>query len=80
MISSTTFPLLPDVISIRHEPGDAGTAKCFQDAKSFLDGFNLPFDVVTGNHGEMGSSVRLFPLSAWHLIVKLASHITNVQI
>ena len=36
---------------IRHQPGDAGTTKSFEDARAFLDGFNLPYDLVSGNHG-----------------------------
>ena len=39
---------------IRHEPGDAGTTKSFLDAKEFLNGFNLPYDLVTGNHDLEG--------------------------
>lgn len=39
---------------IRHEPGDAGTTKSFEDAKSFLGGFSLPFDLATGNHNLEG--------------------------
>ena len=39
---------------IRHEPGDAGTTKSFIDAKEFLDGFHLPYDLVTGNHDLEG--------------------------
>ena len=39
---------------IRHEPGDAGTTKSFIDAKSFLDDFKLPYDLVTGNHDLEG--------------------------
>mmetsp|Transcript_40249 Transcript_40249/g.61018 ORF Transcript_40249/g.61018 Transcript_40249/m.61018 type:complete len:599 (+) Transcript_40249:410-2206(+) len=35
----------------RHEPGDAGTTKCFQMAKQYLDGFaGIPYDLVAGNH------------------------------
>eukprot|EP00551_Chaetoceros_affinis_P006841 CAMPEP_0203677442 /NCGR_PEP_ID=MMETSP0090-20130426/28230_1 /ASSEMBLY_ACC=CAM_ASM_001088 /TAXON_ID=426623 /ORGANISM="Chaetoceros affinis, Strain CCMP159" /LENGTH=573 /DNA_ID=CAMNT_0050544335 /DNA_START=57 /DNA_END=1778 /DNA_ORIENTATION=+ len=39
---------------IRHEPGDAGTTKSFTDAREFLNGFDLPYDVVTGNHDLEG--------------------------
>jgi len=39
---------------IRHEPGDAGTTKSFHDAKEFLDTFQLPYDLVTGNHDLEG--------------------------
>lgn len=39
---------------IRHEPGDAGTTKSFLDAKEFLNGFSLPYDLVTGNHDLEG--------------------------
>eukprot|EP00979_Chaetoceros_neogracilis_P005516 scaffold1000_cov252-Chaetoceros_neogracile.AAC.6 len=39
---------------IRHEPGDAGTTKSFRDAKEFLEGFNLPYDLITGNHDLEG--------------------------
>lgn len=39
---------------IRHEPGDAGTTKSFVDAKDFLDGFGLPFELVSGNHDLEG--------------------------
>jgi hypothetical protein len=39
---------------IRHLPGDAGTTQSFQSAKQFLDGFGLPFDLVTGNHDLEG--------------------------
>jgi len=39
---------------IRHEPGDAGTSKSFEMAKDFLEGFKLPFDLVTGNHDLEG--------------------------
>jgi hypothetical protein len=40
---------------IRHEPGDPGTTKSFQDAKTFFDGFgNIQYDVVTGNHDLEG--------------------------
>lgn len=39
---------------IRHEPGDAGTTKSFLDAKDFLDGFGVPFELVTGNHDLEG--------------------------
>ena len=39
---------------IRHEPGDPGTAKSFADAKGFLDGFQVPYDLVTGNHDLEG--------------------------
>ncbi len=39
---------------IRHEPGDAGTSKSFIDAKHFLDGFTIPYDLVTGNHDLEG--------------------------
>ncbi|KAL7571978.1 hypothetical protein ACA910_001637 [Epithemia clementina (nom. ined.)] len=39
---------------IRHEPGDAGTTKSFLDAKEFLDGFGMPYDVVSGNHDLEG--------------------------
>jgi Calcineurin-like phosphoesterase len=39
---------------IRHEQGDAGTTLSFQEAKDFFDGFNLPYDLVTGNHDLEG--------------------------
>lgn len=39
---------------IRHEPGDAGTSKSFRDAKQFLDGFGLDYDIITGNHDLEG--------------------------
>jgi len=39
---------------IRHEPGDAGTTKSFADARQFLDGFELPYELVTGNHDLEG--------------------------
>lgn len=39
---------------IRHEPGDAGTTKSFIDGKDFLDGFHLPYDLITGNHDFEG--------------------------
>ena len=38
----------------RHEPGDAGTTKCFESAKGYLDGFGIPYDLVTGNHDMKG--------------------------
>ena len=35
----------------RHEPGDAGTSLCFEQAKQYFDGFaGIPYDLVTGNH------------------------------
>lgn len=34
----------------RHGPGDAGTSECFQQAKRYLDGYDIPYDLVTGNH------------------------------
>ena len=39
---------------IRHQPGDAGTTKSFEDAKDYLEGFSLPYDLVTGNHDLEG--------------------------
>ncbi|GAX21110.1 hypothetical protein FisN_1Lh215 [Fistulifera solaris] len=39
---------------IRHEPGDAGTVLSFQMAKEFLDGFQMPYNLVTGNHDLEG--------------------------
>jgi hypothetical protein len=39
---------------IRHEPGDAGTSACFQQAKEYLDSFGLPYELVTGNHDLEG--------------------------
>jgi len=39
---------------IRHEPGDAGTTKSFQLAKEYLDAFQLPYNLVTGNHDLEG--------------------------
>jgi hypothetical protein len=39
---------------IRHEPGDAGTTKSFEDAKNYLDGFEIPYELVTGNHDLEG--------------------------
>jgi hypothetical protein len=39
---------------IRHEPGDAGTSLCFQQAKEYLDSFGLPYELVTGNHDLEG--------------------------
>lgn len=39
---------------IRHEPGDAGTTKSFLDAKEFLDGFSVPYELVSGNHDLEG--------------------------
>jgi hypothetical protein len=39
---------------IRHEPGDAGTTKSFEDAKDYLDGFEIPYDLITGNHDLEG--------------------------
>lgn len=39
---------------IRHEPGDAGTTKSFQDAKEFMDRFGVYYDLVTGNHDLEG--------------------------
>jgi len=39
---------------IRHEPGDAGTTKSFEDAKAFFDGFGIPYNLVTGNHDLEG--------------------------
>jgi len=39
---------------IRHEPGDAGTTKSFQDAKFFLDSFGVPYEILTGNHDLEG--------------------------
>ena len=40
----------------RHEPGDAGTSKCFQMAKDYLDGFDgiSSYDLVAGNHDIEG--------------------------
>ena len=44
----------------RHEPGDAGTTKCFEMAKEYLDGFVLDnngvssYDLVAGNHDIEG--------------------------
>lgn len=32
---------------IRHEQGDAGTTKSFEDAKSYFDGFGIDYDLVT---------------------------------
>jgi hypothetical protein len=39
---------------IRHEQGDAGTTLSFQWAKEFFDGFQLNYDLVTGNHDLEG--------------------------
>jgi hypothetical protein len=39
---------------IRHEQGDPGTTKSFQDAKAYLDGYTLPYELVTGNHDLEG--------------------------
>lgn len=39
---------------IRHEQGDAGTTKSFKDSKEFLDGFGVPYELVTGNHDLEG--------------------------
>ena len=39
---------------IRHEPGDAGTTKSFEDAKEYLDGFGVPYELVSGNHDLEG--------------------------
>ena len=40
---------------IRHEPGDAGTTKSFQDAKDFFDSFSsITYNLVTGNHDLEG--------------------------
>ena len=39
---------------IRHEPGDAGTTKSFEDARDFFDKFSVPYDLVTGNHDLEG--------------------------
>jgi hypothetical protein len=40
---------------IRHEPGDAGTTKSFEDARNFFDGFGgIPYNLVTGNHDLEG--------------------------
>lgn len=39
---------------IRHEPGDAGTTKSFQDAKFFLDDFGVPYEILSGNHDLEG--------------------------
>ena len=39
---------------IRHEQGDPGTTKSFDEAKQFFDSFGIPYDVVTGNHDLEG--------------------------
>jgi len=39
---------------IRHEPGDAGTTLSFQQAREFLNGFGLDYNIVTGNHDLEG--------------------------
>lgn len=39
---------------IRNEPGDAGTTLSFDMAKGFLDSFDMPYDLVTGNHDLEG--------------------------
>ena len=40
---------------IRHEPGDAGTTKSFEDARKFFDGFGLgKVELVSGNHDLEG--------------------------
>lgn len=39
---------------IRHQPGDAGTTLSFEMAKEFFDGFQIPYNLVTGNHDLEG--------------------------
>ena len=39
---------------IRHQPGDAGTTQSFEQAKEFLNGFGLPYELVSGNHDLEG--------------------------
>eukprot|EP00520_Triparma_pacifica_P002166 CAMPEP_0118637670 /NCGR_PEP_ID=MMETSP0785-20121206/3273_1 /TAXON_ID=91992 /ORGANISM="Bolidomonas pacifica, Strain CCMP 1866" /LENGTH=288 /DNA_ID=CAMNT_0006528865 /DNA_START=72 /DNA_END=934 /DNA_ORIENTATION=- len=39
---------------IRHLPGDAGTTESFKMAKEYLDGFDFPYGVITGNHDLEG--------------------------
>ncbi len=34
--------------------GDAGTTACFAHAKAYLDGYGLPYNLVTGNHDLEG--------------------------
>lgn len=36
----------------------AGTSKCFELSRSFLDGFDADFDVVGGNHDLEGIGAR----------------------
>ena len=43
---------------IRHEQGDTGTTRSFSDAKQFIEGFHLPYDLITGNYDLEG-------LQAW---------------
>ena len=47
---------------IRHEPGDAGTTKSFEDARDFLDGFGLPYELVSGNHGKRRQNEAFYPV------------------
>lgn len=42
-------PVFPDTSELF-----AGTTKCFELARSFLDGFKVPFEVVGGNHDLEG--------------------------
>jgi Calcineurin-like phosphoesterase len=39
---------------IRHLPGDAGTTQSFWDARDYLDSFQLPYELVSGNHDLEG--------------------------
>ncbi|CAN0347597.1 unnamed protein product, partial [Scytosiphon promiscuus] len=36
------------------DPGSAGTTKCFELARDYLDGFQAPVDIVSGNHDLEG--------------------------
>jgi len=39
---------------IRHEPGDAGTTLSFTLARDYLESFDVPYGVITGNHDLEG--------------------------
>lgn len=34
--------------------GSAGTTECFRLARDYLDGFQAPVDIITGNHDLEG--------------------------
>lgn len=70
--------LAPD----KNDAGSAGTTECFKLARDYLDGFQAPVDIVSGNHdleglGEFATDGE--NLAAFQVIISPNSVIEHLE-